>query len=73
MKVPIVTASVMSRSPVAAELSPDPVMDNRMVESPGSIIISAPGNALASITAALSVQKPLDEISHTPSPGLPST
>src|SRR5439155_2914315 len=61
----------MSRSPVAEASSPAPGMARTYVPR-GTLMLSAPGRAFASWTAARSVHCPAS-VAHTPSPGLAST
>src|SRR5438093_13186970 len=61
----------MSRSPVTEASSPAPGMARTYVPG-GTLMVSAPGRAFVSWTAARSVHAPAS-VDHAPSPGLAST
>src|SRR5881396_2865085 len=61
----------MSRSPVTETSSPAPGMARTYVPG-GTLMVSAPGRAFVSWTAARSVHAPAS-VAHAPSPGLAST
>jgi hypothetical protein len=68
----IVRSSVMSRSPVSDASSPDPGMPSVNVPTRPNVIVSSPGRAFASSTAARRVHCPA-AVAHVPSPRLTST